>query len=283
MLKCYIGKAGIWLVLGAVLAVSGCATHGPAPVESREAKARQAAAKPDRYQVRQGDTLYGIAWRYGLDHERLATWNNIRSPYRIYPGQTLRLKSPPAAPRHRPPTKPKTADQTAAAPAPKSKPKPKPKPKTRSSAKSSKVGGSKVTVSPPPATKAVSPAATSLRWVWPTRGSVVQTFRQGDKTRQGIRIAGRSGQPVVAAESGKVVYSGSGLPGYGKLIIIKHNKNYLSAYGFNRKILVQDGESVNRGDQVAEMGQSAGGKSLLHFEIRRSDRVLDPLRVLPKR
>jgi lipoprotein NlpD len=111
---------------------------------------------------------------------------------------------------------------------------------------------------------------------------VVQTFLPGDRTRQGIRIAGRYGQEVVAAESGKVVYSGSGLPGYGQLIIIKHNKNYLSAYGFNRKILVRDGDQVARGERVGEMGRSADGKPLLHFEIRRSDAALDPLPLLPR-
>jgi lipoprotein NlpD len=111
---------------------------------------------------------------------------------------------------------------------------------------------------------------------------VVQTFVAGDRTRQGVRIAGRLGQEVVAAEGGKVVYSGSGLPGYGQLIIIKHNKNYLSAYGFNRKILVRDGDQVARGDRVGEMGQAADGKPLLHFEIRRSDTALDPLRLLPR-
>jgi lipoprotein NlpD len=121
----------------------------------------------------------------------------------------------------------------------------------------------------------------SLHWIWPTRGVVVQNFRKGDRTRQGIRIAGNVGQSVLAAESGRVVYTGSGLPGYGKLIIIKHNKNYLSAYGFNRKLLVKDGKKVNKGEQVAEMGRSADGKALLHFEIRRRDTPLNPLKLLP--
>ncbi len=277
-------KAGALLLLFFLLGLAGCSPHRPAPVETREAAPAKPventakAKKADRYRVRKGDTLYGIAWRYGLDFTRLASWNGITKPYRIYPGQILRLTSPPKSARKGPPRKfkpvaaePKPATRTAKAPAPKTQappprkpaaPKPKPKPAGMNKSK----GG-----------------AEPLRWRWPTSGAVVQTFRKGDKTRQGIRIAGRSGQPVLAAETGRVVYSGSGLPGYGKLIIIKHNKNYLSAYGFNRKILVRDGDSVTRGEQVAEMGQSAGGKSLLHFEIRRSDQVLDPLRVLPKR
>jgi lipoprotein NlpD len=114
------------------------------------------------------------------------------------------------------------------------------------------------------------------------KGKLVQTFRSGDRTRQGIRISGRAGQAVDAAESGTVVYSGSGLKGYGNLIIVKHNKNYLSAYGFNRRLLVSEGERVERGQNVAEMGQLAGGGYLLHFEIRKNGAAVDPLRYLPR-
>jgi lipoprotein NlpD len=136
-----------------------------------------------------------------------------------------------------------------------------------------------------PSERKPEPAAVSdgsLKWAWPTKGKVVQTFVAGDRTRQGIRIAGTAGQPILAAEAGKVVYTGSGLPGYGKLIIVKHNKNYLSAYGFNRKLLVKDGDQVARGARVAEMGQSTDGKTMLHFEIRRRDKPLDPLKRLPR-
>jgi len=110
---------------------------------------------------------------------------------------------------------------------------------------------------------------------------VVQTFASGDRTRQGIRISGNLGQDVVAAESGRVVYSGGELPGYGLLVIIKHDNTYLSAYGFNRKLLVHEGDMVSRGARVAEMGSSADGKPMLHFEIRHGDAVLDPMRLLP--
>jgi lipoprotein NlpD len=111
---------------------------------------------------------------------------------------------------------------------------------------------------------------------------VKQTFRKGDRTRQGIRIAGRLGQPVLAAEAGDVVYSGSGLKGYGNLIIVKHNDKYLSAYGFNRRLLVKEGERVNRGQRVAEVGQASSGAYLLHFEIRREGTAVDPLDYLPR-
>jgi lipoprotein NlpD len=120
-----------------------------------------------------------------------------------------------------------------------------------------------------------------LRWQWPLSGRVVHGFRAGDRTRQGVRIAGRAGQPVAAAEGGTVVYSGSGLKGYGNLIIVKHNSRYLSAYGYNRRLLASEGDRVKRGQQLAEAGQSADGQPLLHFEIRRDGVAVDPLVYLP--
>jgi lipoprotein NlpD len=123
--------------------------------------------------------------------------------------------------------------------------------------------------------------ASGLSWKWPLEGKVVQRFRGGDRTRQGIRIAGRAGQQVRAAESGTVVYSGSGLKGYGNLIILKHNNSYLSAYGFNSRLLVNEGARVKRGQGVAEVGQASGGGYRLHFEIRRNGTAVDPLKYLP--
>ena len=122
-----------------------------------------------------------------------------------------------------------------------------------------------------------------MRWRWPLQGKVVQGFRGGDRTRQGIRIAALPGQKVLAAESGTVVYSGSGLKGYGNLIIVKHNDNYLSAYGHNRDLLVSEGDQVTKGQKIAAMGRANNGKPLLHFEIRRNGKPVDPLRLLPKR
>jgi lipoprotein NlpD len=124
--------------------------------------------------------------------------------------------------------------------------------------------------------------ADNLRWQWPTAGRVVERFSAGDPSRKGLKIAGKPGQSIVAAEGGSVVYSGSGLVGYGQLIIVKHNNNYLSAYGHNRKLLVQQGDQVARGAQIAEMGL-AGGAPVLHFEIRRDGDPVDPLALLPRR
>jgi lipoprotein NlpD len=111
---------------------------------------------------------------------------------------------------------------------------------------------------------------------------VVERFSAQDRTRNGVKIAGRSGQPILAAEAGRIVYSGSGLIGYGQLIIIKHNKNYLSAYGHNRKILVKEGDQVARGAHIAEMGKPPDDQPLLHFEIRSQGTPVDPLLLLPK-
>jgi lipoprotein NlpD len=122
-----------------------------------------------------------------------------------------------------------------------------------------------------------------LGWRWPTKGQVVQEFARGDPLRKGVKVGGRIGQPVLAAEAGKVVYAGSGLIGYGRLIIIKHNKNYLSAYGHNRKLLVREGDTVSRGQQVAEVGKNGSGRAMLHFEIRRNGAPVDPLKLLPRR
>ncbi|MCW8908273.1 MAG: peptidoglycan DD-metalloendopeptidase family protein [Sedimenticola sp.] len=111
---------------------------------------------------------------------------------------------------------------------------------------------------------------------------MVERFVRGDPVRKGVKIQGRHGEAVRAAESGKVVYAGNGLIGYGRLVIIKHNKNYLSAYGHNRKIHVKEGDTVKKGIRIAEMGSGGDGKPVLHFEIRRNGAPVDPLRLLPR-
>jgi lipoprotein NlpD len=131
--------------------------------------------------------------------------------------------------------------------------------------------------------EAVKAALVAHGWRWPVSGKVVQGYRRGDRTRQGIRISGPAGESVRAAEGGSVVYSGSGLVGYGNLIILKHTNDYLSAYGFNRKLLVKEGDTVARGEQVAELGQAPDGDYLLYFEIRFKGTAVDPLSLLPSR
>jgi lipoprotein NlpD len=255
---------GLAAGLASALLLGACASQTPAPVHSREAR-----QPPGAYQVKKGDTLYGIAWRYGLDYREVGVWNGIASPYRIYTGQVLRLQAPGA-----PVAKPKAA-RTA--------------PLTGTPAATAQAAGKPPqTVAQAPvvrrqAASGETPPGSALRWRWPLQGQVVQTFRARDRTRQGIRIKGQPGQRVEASEAGKVVYSGSGLIGYGNLIIVKHNKDYLSAYGFNRKLLVKEGALVAKGEPVAEVGQAAGGTYQLHFEIRRNGTAVDPLRLLPRR
>ena len=210
--------------------------------------------------VQRGQTVYRIATENGITALDLALWNDIPPPYTIHPGQRLRLypsdrRDPPArplatakpsgtAPRQQ---RPATATAPATAPAP------------------------------------AAPASTDLAWRWPAEGAVVATFASGDPTRQGIDIAGKAGQPVRAAADGVVVYSGSGLVGYGELVIVKHNDQWLSAYGHNRARLVNEGALVKAGQQIAELGRSGASREMLHFEIRYNGKPVNPQGYLPAR
>lgn len=203
--------------------------------------------------VQPGETLYTIAWRHGVDYRSLAAWNNLRNPDLIYAGQRLVLTAPASA---RPPatagSPPRPASRTASTSAPARTAPPLPDPP----------------LLPPP------------QWHWPTRGPVVTTFGTSAGISSGIGIGGRSGQAINAAAAGRVVYAGSGLIGYGQLVIIKHNDTYLTAYGHNNRLLVAQGQEVRRGQQIAEMGLGPQRQPRLHFEIRRNGRPVDPLPLL---
>ena len=212
--------------------------------------------------VQRGDTLYGLAFRNEVDFRDLAKWNNIGAPYTIYPGQSLRLY--PARGR------PASSGATVSRPAAKTtstRP-----PSTTSNAPSAK-----------PMPRAAAPVNSGFSWRWPADGQVIGRFVAGDASRQGVDIAGSSGQAVRAAGDGVVVYSGGGLVGYGELVIIKHNEAWLSAYGHNRKRLVNEGQNVKAGQQIAEMGRSGTARDMLHFEIRFNGKPVDPLLYLPKK
>jgi lipoprotein NlpD len=249
-----------------IAALWGCGARGPAPVGGWD----WTGPVPDGYYlIRQGDTLSELAVRHGVGIETLARWNGLQSPYSIFAGRLLRIAPPDGAPPPQPPA------ATLASPAP--------VPPAAAASPEPALRGAPASASQGKA--AGSPAAASgVSWAWPLRGSLVQKFSSGDRTRQGIRIRGRAGEQVTAAGDGQVVYSGGGLKGYGNLIIIKHNDKYLSAYGFNRRLLVAEGDRVKRGQAVAEVGQAAeGGGYLLHFEIRRDGTAVDPLLYLPPR
>ncbi len=262
------------IILPILLLLSGCTAPVRAPVVSREAPpVSRPNVRLSTYRVQHGDTLYSIAWRFGIDYASIARWNGVRYPYTIYPGQRLSLRPITKTRRSPPQTAPSTKT-----------------PKTQGATAPDKSVVSDKRVSGAATKSVISKSANGkkttdslkLLWLWPTKGSLAERFLKGDPGRKGIKINGRYGAPVNAAESGKVVYAGNGLIGYGRLVIIKHNKNYLSAYGYNRKIHVKEGDTVEKGMRIAEMGSDGNGKPMLHFEIRRNGAPIDPLKLLPR-
>ena len=226
---------------------------------------------PGYYQVHPGETLYSIAWRFDLNYRELAGWNGISAPYTIYPGQRLRMNPPPGA-RYA-----STSRHVTAAPAQ--------KPKVYAPRVSSRPVSPKISVHA--SSKASSKVAKGalLHWEWPAKGALGKHFSSGAGGSRGIDITGRLGEPVVAAAAGQVVYSGNGLPSYGKLLIIQHNERYLTAYAHNEKLLVHEGDVVKQGQKIATMGRSGTNihRPTLHFEIRRDGEPVDPLHYLPRR
>jgi lipoprotein NlpD len=224
-------------------------------------------------EVQRGDTLYGIAFRNGVDVRELAAWNGLSAPYTIYPGQSLRLyprSGGVAAAQPAPTTSTPGPSATSAAKPPTTAP-PRPAPTT-----------AVVPVLPQPVPPATVPQS-SIRWRWPADGPLLSRFVAGEPTKQGIDVGGASGASVKAAADGVVVYSGSGLVGYGELVIIKHNDAWLSAYGHNRARMVNEGAVVKAGQQIAVMGRTGAPRDMLHFEIRYNGKPVDPLVYLPKR
>lgn len=289
-------------------------TDGAAETVSQPETVLDAAGQPPNlYIVQKGDTLYSIALNNGIDQKDLAQWNNIQDPGAIHIGQQLSLSSPfptaqpslfplpepmlpspagMATPNAVPPFEEKSMVNT-------NKLKVEPKafklPYSEQAVALLKGGADApamaILKADPAAEKkvdagtgSVPPAAEALRdddrveWIWPVKGKVLEGFSESTK---GIDIAGKSGQPVSASAAGKVVYSGAGLRGYGKLIIIKHNPTYLSAYAHNDKLLVKEGQTVAKGQKIAEMGSTDTNLVKLHFEIRKNGKPVDPMKHLP--
>jgi lipoprotein NlpD len=231
-----------------------------------------AAEKPGYHRVRRGDTLYSIAWQNGLNFRQLAEMNGIRSPYTIYVGQSLRLVTPTPSPSPMtgPVSTPKPAPAAIASPAPIS----------RSDPVSDPASVPAQAPKPEATSEPALPAVVSL-WVWPTTGPLLRGYMPEANGKKGIDIGGKAGQPIVSAADGKVVYSGSGLVGYGRLIIIKHNDSLLSAYGHNSELLVAEGDYVKAGQVIAKMGSSGTSSTRLYFEIRQDGKPVNPLLYLP--
>lgn len=247
-----------WMLIAGVsiALLTGCHTPPPAPVYNRPAPPSE---KINEHLVSKGDTLFSIAWRYEKDVSKLARANGLSRPYTIYRGQRLTLDTN-RVPRY---TK---------------KPVPKSKPPISTSQNKNKP--KKKTSPPKPKSTPVLPK--SWQWQWPVQGNVTKRFKSSTLFK-GIDIQSFSGAPVVAAGSGVVVYSGSGLRGYGKLIIIKHSDVFLSAYAHNRKIFVKEGQLIKGGQKISEVGGDPSNKRRLYFEIRRDGKPVDPMRYLPKR
>jgi lipoprotein NlpD len=249
-----------WLLLALAILILPPFLHGcsfsrstAAPTQNRE----KASYVPDYHTVRKGDTLYSIAWRYNADYRELARRNGIRKPYTIYIGQKISIKNKAVS-----------------------------KPSRKSGNKHAKKRSEKIEATSQKQKKRSKPSTSksrSLHWGWPVTGRIISTFSNNDPSRKGVDIAGKAGTPILAASDGEIVYSGSGLVGLGMLIIVKHDDHYLSAYGHNRKLLVNEGTKVKRGQRIAEMGKTGTDKTMLHFQIRYDGKPVDPLRYLPKR
>ncbi len=246
------------LLLSVILVITACADRARVIVSERSfnhPKTRIIAVRlPKYYQVQNGDTVYSIAWKTGLDYSLLAKWNGLHQPWKIYQGQRLHLR----------PTTRKVSRHV-----------------TRNSRLRSK--SKKITKNHTTARRTVAQKNQAVRsWLWPAKGKIIGRFNPG-KGHKGINIKGRVGSAIRAAAAGRVVYAGNGLRGYGNLVIIKHNTRYLSAYAHNQVLLVKEGQRVRRGQRIARMGSSGSNRTQLHFEVRRRGKPVDPLRLLPIR
>lgn len=242
------------VVLAAALLLSACGSH-------------------TYHVVKRGDTLYSIGWWYGIDHHQLARWNRLSPPYTLSVGQRVFLadrKDFPADPfvgydreswKREISDKVKRGDTAPLRPA-------EPAKKAVSISRDSRLTAPGI-------------GATAIKWRWPAKGRLVQNFRPGKKGNSGIKIAGGAGDMVHAAAGGKIVYTGDALLGYGNLIIIKHNTEFLSAYGHVKRALVKEGDFIKAGQRIAEMGSTGTNRVMLHFEIRKAGVPIDPIPYLP--
>jgi len=241
------------------LTLAGCSAGGGfVSVDNKFSRDRKASGF---HQVRKGETLYAIAWRYGLDYRELANANSISSPYMIYPGQTIDIDY--------------TEAEAASAPTVAVRNPSKP---SVSVTQPAQVKPENSHISPKPL-----PGGPVSDWLWPSDGQIIGQFSINQPVNKGIDLAGSLGESVLAAAAGTVVYAGTGLRGYGNLVIIRHNDKFLSAYAHASRITVRENQKVKAGEKIAEKGSTGTDKVKLHFEIRENGKPVNPLQYLPER
>lgn len=266
------GPVAPWLALAVLVSMAGCASRAPHDPG--------VANVPDTHVVRRDETLYHIATRNGLDWRDVARRNGIGPPYLIYPGQRIKLAGAAGLGSQAPAAQPAMATRP---PAP-----------AETTARVGAVSPAPVRGTPPaaPRPQVAAPTTTttntgasggSLQWQWPADGPILRAFSNSASTRRGVAIGGQRGDEVRAATDGEVVYAGSGLVGYGRLIILKHDARFISAYGHNEELLVREGDTVRAGQRIASLGDSGADRPMLHFEIRVDGAPVDPTRYLPRR
>ncbi len=240
-----------------LLLLTGCG-HDPSTVAVRELRTPPKVTRGEHV-VSEGESLYSIAWLYNRDFRELASSNGIPEPFIIYPNQTINLDG-----------KSQSKKRSVSA--------------TRKSSSSS-VPRQKTTIKKQSIVKKTNsePRYKSSGWFWPASGKIIRRYSLSVPVNKGIDIRGDLGEPVRAAGNGEVVYAGSDLTGYGRLIILKHNSSYLSAYAHNKELHVSEGDSVKAGQKIAEIGSTGTTEPKLHFEIRRNGKPVDPMGYLPRR
>ncbi|WP_159818650.1 peptidoglycan DD-metalloendopeptidase family protein [Colwellia sp. 20A7] len=276
-----------WCCVFLVLSLFACSSRDkPAPVVTVYGsipltKQAQNTINSSDYVVQPGETLYSIAWRANSDVRQIAKLNNIPAPYNIFPNQKLIL----VANKQTKSVKASNSKQYSKSPTKSSNPKSntvvkKSVASSKKQAYGKNINNKKIIENSVPKENF---SQKIRRWQWPVKGKVIAYFSSKEKGNKGIDIAGRRGTQIKATASGKVVYSGSALRGYGKLVIIKHNDDYLSAYAHNDRIKVKEQQQVNAGDVIATMGDTDAERVMLHFEVRFRGKSVDPLKYLPKR
>lgn len=216
---------------------------------------KQKKSQSSDYRVHAGDTVYSIAWAFAMDYRDITQLNHLREPYTLNKGQVLHMSAATTQPASKFVSTPQRQPYTL----------------TKSP---SQIAGTKF---------APTKTVVSGIWLWPTQGKIIRGFSNISGGNKGLDITGKLGQPVVATATGKVVYTGASLPGYGNLIILKHSDNALSAYAFNKVIAVKEGQMVKAGQMIAKMGKNDMNKAVLHFEIREMGKPIDPMLFLQKK